>query len=167
MAKNHRKRADRARRKQEAKRFQGKALHSSDRTPSYGQQPDGGVRFGEDQRRAERAHSGGHGERTSGGQIYETDQGYGPTHAGGQGYGGPKTPDTNPDMGDEEFGGIEGYRGQGAAPQHANISRAEGQYLGRGGYAEEQPPGLAPPDANSEREGGRSRVPANDRRADR
>jgi osmotically-inducible protein OsmY len=100
-------------------------------------------------------------------QSYETNQGYGAAYGGGQGYGGPAGyGPQSAGRGEQHYCGIEGYRGQGYGRQYGLAGRAEGQYLGRSGYAEEHPPGMAPRGAGLRRGGFRGRGPRNYRRAD-
>jgi hypothetical protein len=100
-------------------------------------------------------------------QGYEMNQGYGQAYGRGQGYGGPAGYGPGGSGAESEnYGGIDGYRGQGYSPQYGLAGRAEGQYLGRSGYAEEHPPGMAPPGAGLQRGGFRGRGPRNYRRSD-
>jgi hypothetical protein len=97
---------------------------------------------------------------------YESRQGYGLPYAGGQGYGGPEGYGPGRQSGEQQYGGLEGYRGQGQPSQYGMAGRGEGQYLGRSGYAEEHPPGMALRGAGLRRGGFRGRGPRNYRRSD-
>jgi hypothetical protein len=121
-----------------------------------------------DRQRSDQPASGRASERSSRAVPtgYETRQGYGLPYAGGQGYGGPEGYGPSRPSGEQQYGGLEGYRGQGYSPQYGMAGRAEGQYLGRSGYAEEQPPGMAPRGAGLRRGGFRGRGPRNYRRSD-
>jgi hypothetical protein len=96
---------------------------------------------------------------------YEKGQGYGLPYAGGQGYGGPEGYVSGEPSNEQQYGGIEGYRGQGSPPKYGMAGRAEGQYLGRSGYPEEQPPASAPRGAGLRRGGFRGKGPSNYRRS--